>query len=320
VTGPDAPAGTPPGWYPDPWRRGPWRWWDGHRWAADAPPADASAAPAGWHPDPWRVASWRWWDGGAWSGHTASPPRERPWFPPRRTGADARVGVRGGGLALVGFVAAEVAAIGIALALLAAGVSNHSLVLLVGSQAGLWAVLLTTCLVAVRRHGHGSLGELGLSRLRRHDVAVGLLAALIGRLATIVLVAPLIPLLPHRTVRSTPFTYRLTSGTLAAVVVAAIVAIGAPFFEELFFRGLVQSVFTRRYGPRVAVFAQAACFAVVHYQVGMGLVEILITFLSIGTFGVYLGVLRWRYDRLGPGMVAHAAFNLVAVVLVLAVN
>jgi membrane protease YdiL (CAAX protease family) len=310
---------TPPGWYADPGGATGWRWWDGAAWTAHSGPPTPSGPPPGWYADPWAASPERWWDGRAWTGYTGPPPPERPWFPPRGA-TDDQVGVRGGGLALAGFLVAELLATGVAVALLVAGVSSQSVVLLLLSQLGLWAGLFGACVLAVRRHGHGSLRELGLSGIRAQDVGVGLLAAFIGRLATVVLVAPFIPLLPTKTVRGTSLTNGLTSSTLTAVVLALIVAIGAPFFEELFFRGLVQSALTRRWGARVGVFAQAGFFAVAHYQVGMGLAETLITFLTIGVLGVYLGVLRWRYQRLGPGMVTHAAFNLVAVLLVFAVR
>jgi hypothetical protein len=285
----------------------------------DAPGDAAAAPPPGWYADPWRVTPVRWWDGREWTGHTAAPGPERPWFPPRRDAGETP-GLRGGGLALAGFLLAEALAVGLALGAIALGASRHSPGLLVASQLGLWAGLLTACVLAVRRHGRGSLRELGLRRIGSRDVGVGLVAAVIGRIGTVVLVAPFIPLLPNRTVRTNGFTTQLHRDTLTVLLVVLIVTVGAPFVEELFFRGLVQSVFTRRWGARVAVFAQAGCFAVAHYQVGMSLAEVLVTFLTIAAFGVYLGVLRWRSDRLGPGMVAHAAFNLVAVVLVLSLT
>jgi membrane protease YdiL (CAAX protease family) len=279
----------------------------------------AVPAPPGWYPDPWQVTPVRWWDGLAWTGYTAAPSRERAWFPPRRR-QDDTPGLEGGGLALAGFLAAEVLAVALALAAIALGATRHSTGVLVASQLGLWAALLTACVLAVRRHGTGSLRQLGLTRVGWRDAGVGLVAAAIGRLGTVVLVAPFIPLLPNRTVRTNGFTTQLHRDALTVILVVAIVTVGAPFVEELFFRGLVQSVFTRRWGTRVAVFAQAGCFAVVHYQVGMSLAEVAVTFVTIGSFGVYLGVLRWRYERLAPGMVAHAAFNLVAVALVLSLT
>jgi len=313
------PPGTPPGWFPDPWDATRWRWWDGRAWTGHAGRSTPSLAPPGWYDDPTGAAPQRWWDGREWTSYTGPPPPERPWFPPRGS-TDDQIGVQGGGLALAGFVVAEVLGAGIAIALLVAGLSSQSVVVLLLSQLGLWAGLFGACVLAVRRHGNGSLRELGLGGIRRQDVGVGLVAAYIGRIATVVLVAPFIPLLPTKTVRGTSLTNGLTSNTATAIVLALIVAVGAPFFEELFFRGLVQGALTRRWGARIAVFAQAACFAVAHYQIGMGLAETLITFLTIGTLGVYLGVLRWRYQRLGPGMVTHAAFNLVAVLLVFAVR
>jgi len=291
-----APRGNPPGWYGDPWDATHWRWWDGGAWTPHAAAAAPRAAPPGWYADPTGTAPQRWWDGREWTAYSGPPP-ERPWFPPRGA-TDDEIGVRGGGLAFAGFLVAELLGAGIAIALLVAGLSSQSVVVLLLSQLGLWAGLFGACLLAARRYGNGSLRELGLAGIRRQDVGVGLLAAYIGRIATVVLVAPFIPLLPTKTVRGSSLTNGLTSSTLTAVVLALIVAIGAPFFEELFFRGLVQSAITRRWGARVAVFAQAACFAVAHYQVGMGLAETLITFLTIGTLGCLPG---------GPAMAVPAA-------------
>jgi membrane protease YdiL (CAAX protease family) len=299
---------------------------DGGGAASPAAPAAVSTVPPppvspppGWYPDPWRQTPQRWWDGRAWTGYTGPPPPERRWFPPRRA-ADDTPGLRGGGLALAGFVAAEALAVGLGLLAIALGVSRRSVSVLLVSQLGLWAGLLSACLLAVHRHGDGTLRQLGFRRLRWRDVGPGLVVALVARVGTVVLVAPLIPLLPKRTVRTNGFETDLHRDVLTVVLVVLIITVGAPLVEELFFRGLVQSVFTRRWGARVAVLAQAGCFAVAHYQVGMTTSEILITFLTIGATGVLLGAVRWHYERLGPGMVAHAAFNAVAVVLILALT
>ena len=112
-----------------------------------------------------------------------------------------------------------------------------------------------------------------------------------------------------RSVDSTP---------LEIAVLVLILVVGAPFFEELFFRGLVQGSLTARFGSRRAIWMQALVFALIHYQVGMNLPQFLITFTSIAAVGLVLGVLRWHYERLGPGMVAHALFNAVVVVVIFA--
>jgi hypothetical protein len=38
-----------------------------------------------------------------------------------------------------------------------------------------------------------------------------------------------------------------------------------------------------------------------------------------GTIGLLLGVLRYHYDRLAPGMFAHATFNVIAVAIAIAI-
>jgi membrane protease YdiL (CAAX protease family) len=63
------------------------------------------------------------------------------------------------------------------------------------------------------------------------------------------------------------------------------------------------------------VIVQALAFGAVHYQIGMAVADVLITVSVVSIAGLVLGVLRWHSERLGPGIVAHAAFNLVAVVV-----
>jgi membrane protease YdiL (CAAX protease family) len=221
-------------------------------------------------------------------------------------------------LIVAGIVAAEAVAIGLALLLALASFGRFTLVREVVPQLGLWAMLFGACLVAVHRYGDGSLRELGLRPLTRRDVPVGLLGGWIGRTAAAFVTICFLPFLPKVLQSSRGVTSDLQGSTLTVVVTGAIIVIGAPFFEELFFRGLAQSAFTHRYGARVGLFAQAACFGVVHYQVGMGPAEALMIFAAIGSTGIVLGVLRAHYQRLGPGIVAHGAFNLVTFLAALA--
>jgi membrane protease YdiL (CAAX protease family) len=106
--------------------------------------------------------------------------------------------------------------------------------------------------------------------------------------------------------------------TVAALVVLLVVlAVGAPIVEELFFRGLLQGALAHRYGPRTALWVQAGIFGVCHYQFGMPFSTVVLTVVPIACVGLVLGSLRWRYDRLAPGMIAHALCNVVAVVVLL---
>lgn len=273
------------------------------------------SSPPGWYPDPWALAPARWWDGRAWTGFvTEVEAPERSWIPARGSHEQA---MPGGGIAFVGFLAAMGASLLAAWSVELLGGSVHSLEALCAAQAALWACLFASCKLAVRRHGGGSLRELGLERLSRRQVGAGLLIGLVTRFGAGALAVALTQLFSKEQLRSTaePVVH-LDRGVLEILVVTSILVVGAPFFEELFFRGLVQGALTNRFGARVAVFAQAACFGVVHFRVGMTAAEALITIVTIGVTGCVLGVTRWHYEKLGPGMVAHGMFNAFVVLVV----
>jgi hypothetical protein len=278
---------------------------------------NGATAPPGWYADPLREALWRWWDGQRWTGFVGPQvTHERGWFPPRD---DHEQVARGGGLALLGFVGGQLLSVGLVLLALALGATERSVGTLLIGELGLWAGLFGACVLAVRRYGSGRLRDLGLVRLRGGDVGIGVLAAVVARVATIVIAVVVILIFGlHDLTRQTSVTDQATLTTLGAIVTALIVVVGAPFFEELFFRGLVQGVLTRRYGGRVAIVIQAVAFGLVHYQIGMTRGQAVLTFATIMPVGFLLGCLRWRYQRLGPGMVTHAVFNAMAVAVLFA--
>jgi hypothetical protein len=92
-------------------------------------------------------------------------------------------------------------------------------------------------------------------------------------------------------------------GDAALAVLSAVVA--APFFEEVVFRGLLFATFRRRFGLIVSALASALIFAAAHGYGWIGLFSVL-----------WSGALwAWSYERtrsLVPGMLAHAAVNLLA--------
>jgi membrane protease YdiL (CAAX protease family) len=277
----------------------------------------ASGAPPGWYSDPLHEALWRWWDGQQWTGYVGPQVvADRGWFPRR---GDHEQVARGGGLALAGFLVGQVLSIGLALLAIALGASSRSVAPLLLGELGLWAGLFGACVLAVRRYGSGSLRDLGLFPLRAGDFGIGAIASIVARVTTIIIAVILVLVLGlDDLTRETSITDERGLSTVGAIVVALIVVIGAPFFEELFFRGLVQGVLTRRYGGRIAIATQAVAFACVHYQIGMTRDQAILTFSMILPVGFLLGCLRWRYQRLGPGIVTHAFFNAMAVAVLFA--
>jgi membrane protease YdiL (CAAX protease family) len=103
--------------------------------------------------------------------------------------------------------------------------------------------------------------------------------------------------------------------TLLAFSVAAIV--GAPIVEELIFRGVLQRGLTKLAGAPVAIGAQALLFSAYHFVPdGSGFSEFY--FGALVVFGIAAGVAVERTGRLGPGMVAHAINNTLAMVVLAA--
>jgi uncharacterized protein len=287
---------------------------------ASGGPLYSAAAPAypppGWYPDPAQPSTARWWDGRQWTGYVgALPALDRGWFP---APGDREQSARGGGIAVAGFVGGQVASLALVLVAIALGASSRSVTTLIVGELCLWAGLFGACRLAVRRYGTGSLRDLGLVRLRLADLGIGSVTAIVARVGTLVIAAILVLIFRFDDLARDTSVTKVGVSTLGAIVVTVVAVFGAPFFEELYFRGLVQGVLTRRYGGRVAIVVQSVAFGLVHYQIGMTLGQAVLTFAMIMAVGLLLGILRWRYQRLGPGMVAHAVFNAMAVAITLA--
>jgi membrane protease YdiL (CAAX protease family) len=234
-----------------------------------------------------------------------APAPERPLtaLPPRA----AVVGVIG---LLVGVMAALV------LSLIVYLPTGSMPLAVLGSEAGLWGAFFGTSVLVSHRFGSGSLrDDYGLD-FRLSDIGAGFLSFVVC-----LVVAGAVASLFVRTRLQGTNTKIISSArhdVVGLAVVAGIATIGAPIFEELFFRGLIRRALEPRFGPLGAVGLQAVLFSVGHYQVGMGLANVSVV---AGTFalGVVLGYTALVTRRLAPGVIAHGLFNgLVTLTIILA--
>lgn len=267
-------------------------------------------APPGWYPDPWRQAWWRWWDGVRWTVYTDQ------WSAAASPAPD-RTQLRAGGIAILGFLVGLALSVAIDIVLLLAGYSTTDPAVLLGSTIGLWIGLGGSCVVAVRRNGTGSLADLGLVRPRWVDAALGLGLG-IGSLIVVGMIAAALEalnsdLVPKGRSVLAPVQH---NGTLGVIVVYLIAVVGAPFFEELYFRGLVQGGLTARWGVGIGLVVQALLFGLVHLnpESGWGNVG---TFVIITTVGIGLGTIRHLSRRLPPSMFTHATYNAIIMTIAL---
>jgi membrane protease YdiL (CAAX protease family) len=92
------------------------------------------------------------------------------------------------------------------------------------------------------------------------------------------------------------------------IVLFLIVVVGAPFVEELVYRGFIQGGLQTRLGSTWALLITAAWFTVVHMEP--------IEFPGLFAFAIVLGLCYRRTQRLGLSMVTHLAFNATGLLLV----
>jgi membrane protease YdiL (CAAX protease family) len=215
------------------------------------------------------------------------------------------------GIAAVGYVVAFVTSNVAALAFVAAthgDIAKTTLGLVIFGLLGLWVGLFGTVLYVVGRSPTGSLSrEMGL-RAQWIDVPVGVVVGVASQLGLIELIY--LPLRSHpslhdKVTKPAKDLTDLAHGP-AFVVLAVLITVGSPIVEELFFRGLVQGALADRFRPAVAIGLSALAFGLAHQE--------LLQLPGLFAFGVVLGLLYWRTGRLGPGLVAHAAFNFTTVV------
>ncbi len=118
---------------------------------------------------------------------------------------------------------------------------------------------------------------------------------------------------------------KLTGGSQGwgFLLIAVLTVFGAPFFEELFFRGLLFKSLTKLFSPgpdstaAKRKWALAAAVVVDGLLFGLAHGE-LVQLAALAGFGMVLAYVSYRTGRLGMNMIAHASFNLTAVVGILA--
>jgi uncharacterized protein len=178
-------------------------------------------------------------------------------------------------------------------------------------QIPLWTGLLAGAVVISRRWGTGRLrDDYGL-----HFRLVDLWGVVIGVVVQLVFLPILykaLSLVIDVSSLDKP-AKQLTDqakGSLGVVLLVAVIVIGAPIVEEIFFRGLVLRSIAARYSDVIALVGSALMFALVHFQA--------LQFAGLALFGLVLAYCAQRTGRLGMGMAAHMAFNATTVVLLLA--
>lgn len=285
---PPPPPGAPPGRYPPP--PGP---------LGPVVPADLGPGPT---PD---LSLGRQLDSGA-------APNSRPtawmWL------LFAALGFVGGQIVAAIFVAISAAAAGKLNSLAdIARLSEPPTWYIVSTLFGLWVGFLGAAWLATGVKGTKSFRrDLGL-RFRWIDL-LGVAIGVGGQILVALMYIPIAQHVHDFNQRFNAPSQRLTGGShgVGFAVIAVLTVLGAPFFEELFFRGIVLRALARLFGRMGRFVGPALAIGVTGLLFGLAHAESL-QLLGLAVFGIILSVVSYVTGRLGMNIVAHATFNLMAV-------
>ncbi|HUY66762.1 MAG TPA: CPBP family intramembrane glutamic endopeptidase [Acidimicrobiales bacterium] len=184
---------------------------------------------------------------------------------------------------------------------------------IVSTLLGLWAGFSAAGWLATGIRGTKSfVRDLGL-RFRWADL-MGIPIGIGGQILVVLIYVPISHHVHDFTQRFNAPSQRLTGGShgLGFVIIAICTVVGAPFFEELFFRGVLLRALARLFGtigrwvgPALAIVISGVLFGLAHAES--------LQLLGLALFGIILSGVSYRTGRLGMNMIAHATFNLMAV-------
>jgi CAAX protease family protein len=185
----------------------------------------------------------------------------------------------------------------------------------IASLIGLWIGTLGVAILASRKWGTADWRrDYAVAFEWRTDLGLGIA---VGASAQLVLV-PLIVLFfrliqPSLKLSEASVDLAKKSHGLAFAVLAVLVALVAPYVEEIFFRGLLMRSLARHMPQAGAIVLSGVIFGFAHYQSASAAAAMALV-ISLSVFGCILGILVVRTGRLGPAIIAHMVFNAIATV------
>ncbi len=176
------------------------------------------------------------------------------------------------------------------------------------TQVPLWVGLLGAPLLAARRNRSTLAREFGLA-VKTSDVPIGLAIGIAGQFILVPLISyPWLALwdkTPDDLSHTAEALVSKATDPLGVVLLVAIVVIGAPIIEELFYRGLLFRSLQKLVPPWAAIVLCGLVFGASHFQ--------LLGLPALAVFGMVLAFIAYRTGRLGMAISAHLSFNAVTV-------
>jgi len=283
----------------------------------------------GWYPDPMQPGQQRYWDGAVWT--EASAPIIGADWSPSAAGQQPGRAVRqvygqptgSWGFGDVGWFVVAVLATLVVSVLLSVGVlfvagdaftadgavdaaSTAGSWFLTGAQALFFAGMAAWPLIAGWRKSKGWRVAYGFVVSWR-ALGIGLAGGVATLVAMTVLTSLTAKLLDQEvTSAGADVAESMSGSTVAYVLFLVLIAVGAPFVEELTFRGLVWgSVVKHGWSPWLATIIAGVPFALLHVEP--------LRVAPLLAAGIVLGIVR-QYGGLSGAMLAHCVVNTIGVI------
>ena len=150
------------------------------------------------------------------------------------------------------------------------------------------------------------------------EIAIGAGLGLVVRFAAGVASVAVTSVLQRATGQSVSLPEQVRTGMSgpAIALFALYAVIIAPVTEELVFRGLLYRRIRDRFGVAVGAICSAIPFGLIHYVGGQPWRDVLTLQLTMVVTGIGLALIYERRKTLVADIAGHAAFNLLAVILI----
>lgn len=97
--------------------------------------------------------------------------------------------------------------------------------------------------------------------------------------------------------------------SISSNILLVVVAVIAPFSEEIFFRGFIYSAFKKSWGVNAGLFLSSFLFAIVHLEI--------YSFIPLLIIGWILAYLFEKTKSLMPAIFLHGVYNLILILILL---
>lgn len=177
-------------------------------------------------------------------------------------------------------------------------------------QIPLWVGLGGSVWIVARRAKESVVGAFRGS-MEWSDVPRGLALGAVTQLVLVpLLYVPIFWLLGEQDVSAAARSLSDRADSAVGVgLLIVVVGLGAPLFEEFFYRGLVQQSLQAKLGSAGSIAVASVIFGLSHFQ--------LLQLPALVLFGVIAGYAAHRTGRLGLSIWTHVGFNMVTIVALL---